>query len=212
VSGEGRDVDPRFVEAWREWLAALATDADSALAAAHVYEQLEPDGRDAWLDALVEDGPQMAVPAVALYAPLLSVETDPVRRDRIELALVAEAASVGGRHRVRALRALLAGGDRIAVLITPMYLDFVKVLACRYAPDRGFSWVRDAPMSHRRDAPIDGSTLEGVRLESTPLPVVVEELARSILAAGRAGAALPASLSGYANLFDVDPDGGDTAS
>ena len=182
MSGEGRDVDPRFVEAWREWLAALATDADSALAAAHVYEQLEPDGRDAWLDALVEDGPQMAVPAVALYAPLLSVETDPVRR------------------------------DRIAVLITPMYLDFVKVLACRYAPDRGFSWVRDAPMSHRRDAPIDGSTLEGVRLESTPLPVVVEELARSILAAGRAGAALPASLSGYANLFDVDPDGGDTAS
>jgi hypothetical protein len=82
----GRDVDPRFVEAWREWLAALATDADSALAAAHVYEQLEPEGRDAWLDALEEDGPQLQVPPVALYAPLLSVETDPARRARIELA------------------------------------------------------------------------------------------------------------------------------
>ena len=27
------DVDPRFVGAWREWLSALTTDADAALAA-----------------------------------------------------------------------------------------------------------------------------------------------------------------------------------
>jgi hypothetical protein len=208
----GRDVDPRFVEAWREWLAALATDADSALAAAHVYEQLEPEGRDAWLDALVEDGPQLAVPVVALYAPLLSVELDPARRARIEEALTAGTSSRELRRRVRALRGMVRGGDRVAVLVTPLYLDFVKVLACRYAPDRGFSWVRDAPMSHGKDAPQDGSVLDGVRLESTPLPVVVEELARAILASRRAGAALPASLSAYASLFDVDVDGGETAS
>jgi hypothetical protein len=208
----GRDVDPRFVEAWREWLAALATDADSALAAAHVYEQLEPEGRDAWLDALEEDGPQLAVPPVALYAPLLSVETDPARRARIELALIAQEPERRLSRRVRALRALLANGDRITVLVTPVYLDFVKVLALRYAPDRGFTWVRDAPMSHRRDAPTDGTMLEGVRLESTPLQVVVEELARAILAARRLGAALPAALTEYASLFDVDPDGGETAS
>lgn len=206
-----RDVDPRFVEAWREWLAALATDADSALAAAHVYEQLEPDGRDAWLDALVEDGPELAVPPVALYAPLLSVEADPVRRARIEEAL-AMSSPQERRRRVRAFRGILKNGDRITVLVTPLYLEFVKILACRYAPDRGFSWVRDAPMSHRRDAPSDGVVLEGVRLESTPLPVVVEDLARAILASRRAGAELPPSLSGYASLFDVDPDGGETAS
>ena len=206
-----RDIDPRFVEAWREWLAALATDAASALAAAHVYEQLEPDGRDAWLDALVEDGPQLAVPPVALYAPLLSVELDPVRRARIEEALTS-ASPQERRRRVRALRGLLKGGDRITVLVTPLYLEFVKILACRYAPDRGFSWVRDAPMTHRRDAPTDGTILDGVRLESTPLPLVVEELARAILAARRAGADLPPSLSDYASLFDVDPDGGETAS
>lgn len=208
-----RDVDPRFVEAWREWLAALATDADSALAAAHVYEQLEPDGRDAWLDALVEDGPELAVPLVALYAPLLSVEVDPVRRARIEEALALSLASPQERRRrVRAYRGLLKNGERITVLVTPLYLEFVKVLACRYAPDRGFSWVRDAPMSHHKDAPSDGTILDGVRLESTPLPVIVEELARAILAARRAGADLPPSLSGYASLFDVDPDGGETAS
>ena len=44
------------------------------------------------------------------------------------------------------------------------------------------------------------------------LPVVVEDLARAILASRRAGAELPPSLSGYASLFDVDPDGGETAS
>lgn len=207
-----RDVDPRFVEAWREWLAALATDADSALAAAHVYEQLEPEGRDAWLDALVEDGPQLAVPVVALYAPLLSVESDPLRRARIEEALAAETTSGELRRRVRAFRGLVRGGDRVTVLVTPVYLDFVKILTCRYAPDRGFAWARDAPMSHRKDAPKDGSIVEGVRLESTPLPVVVEELARAILASRRAGAPLPPSLAGYASLFDVDADGGETAS
>lgn len=207
------DVDPRFVGAWREWLSALATDADAALAAADVYERLEPPGRDAWLDALAEDGPQLAVPRVALYAPLLSVEEDPGRRARIETGIIEGHLDMpAATRRVRALRGILPRGERVAVLVTPLYLDFVKVLTCRYAPDRGFSWVRDEPMSNERDAPLDGSRIEDVRLEVTPLKVVVDDLARAILAAGRAGAVLPASLSGYANLFDVEPDGGDTAS
>jgi hypothetical protein len=207
------EIDPRFVEAWREWLAALATDADSALAAAHVYEQLEAAGRDAWLDALAIDGDALAVPKVALYAPLLSVEMDPVRRARIEEVLAREIGlSPSTRGKVRALRGLLPRGERVAVLVTPVYLEFVKVLLCRYAPDRGFSWVRDDPMSHVRDAPADGATVDGVRVETTPLKVIVEELARAILAARRAGDTLPPALSGYASLFDVEPDGGETAS
>ncbi len=207
------DVDPRFVEAWREWLAALATDADSALAAAHVYEQLEAAGRDAWLDALAIDGDALAVPKVAIYAPLLSVETDPARRGRIEQALAEDVGlSPSARRKVRAFRGLLPRGERVAVLVTPVYLEFVKVLQCRYSPDRGFSWVRDDPMSHVKDAPTDGATIDGVRVETTPLKVIVEELARAILAARRAGEALPPVLSGYASLFDVEPDGGETAS
>ena len=39
--------DPRFHAAWHEWLRALATDADAALAAAHVYRDLDTAARDA---------------------------------------------------------------------------------------------------------------------------------------------------------------------
>src|SRR5262245_11607809 len=70
-------VDPRIHAAWRQWLTALATDAEAAIAASHVYAELPPEARDAWLDALVEDEPNLGIPCVAVYAPLLSVETDP---------------------------------------------------------------------------------------------------------------------------------------
>ncbi len=41
--------DPRFQAAWQQWLRALATDADAALAAAHVYRDLDGAARDALL-------------------------------------------------------------------------------------------------------------------------------------------------------------------
>ena len=72
-------LEPRLRSAWQEWLRALATNADAALAAAQVYRELDSPGRDAWLDALAEDAPLLAVPAVAIYAPLLAVEQDPQR-------------------------------------------------------------------------------------------------------------------------------------
>src|SRR5512145_1018128 len=71
--------DPRLLAAWHEWLRALATDADAAIAAAQVYHDLPEQAREAWLDALTEDSPALAVPAVAIYAPLLAVEADPGR-------------------------------------------------------------------------------------------------------------------------------------
>src|SRR5262252_10816870 len=82
-----RCLDPRILAAWREWLAALATNAEAAIAAAHVYGDLTPDARSAWLDALAEDAPRLDVPKVAIYAPLLSVEADPARRARIQEAM-----------------------------------------------------------------------------------------------------------------------------
>src|SRR5215204_5844541 len=79
--------DPRLLAAWREWLGALATDAEAAMAASHVYADLAPEARNAWLDALQEDAPKLAVPRVAVYAPLLAVETDPARQNRIRDAV-----------------------------------------------------------------------------------------------------------------------------
>src|SRR5580692_12560826 len=73
--------------AWRTWLSALATDADAAMAAALAYESLPPESRDAWLDALAHDRSMLDVPAVALYAPLLAVESDGGRRERIAVAI-----------------------------------------------------------------------------------------------------------------------------
>ena len=65
--GDG-PVDPRILAAWREWLVALATDAEAAMAAAHVYAELAPAVRDAWLDALVEDAKNLAAQASECYA------------------------------------------------------------------------------------------------------------------------------------------------
>src|SRR5205807_8640927 len=81
VSGAGR-----AKSAWQAWLRALADDAEAALAAALTYEALGPAERDAWLDALDEDAPEVLAPRESLYAPLLLVEDDPVRRARIATA------------------------------------------------------------------------------------------------------------------------------
>ena len=70
-------VDPRVVAAWCEWLDALATDAEAALAAAMAYKALDSSARDLWLSALEQDADRVRVPRIAMYAPLLSVESDP---------------------------------------------------------------------------------------------------------------------------------------
>src|SRR5690242_15941341 len=76
-------VDPRVMAAWRSWLAALASDAEAAIAAAMAYSSLGEEARDAWLDALESDAHVVGVPKIALYAPLLAVETDAPRRERM---------------------------------------------------------------------------------------------------------------------------------
>jgi hypothetical protein len=194
-------VEPRILAAWREWLAALAKDPDSAIAAAHVYGALSGEGRDAWLDAVEEDGPKLGVPTVALYAPLLSVETDESRIERISMAISA-AATPRSQKRTIALRGV-GDGSRVAALVAPLYADFVQVLWCRYSPHTGFDWVRVDPILREEDAPQDRSELDGVMLESTPLKLVVEELALAILAQRRRGHEIPRSMVGFANLFDA---------
>jgi hypothetical protein len=200
-----RGLEPRMLAAWREWLGALASDADAALAAADLYADLAPPAREAWLDALAEDGPGLSVPLLALYAPLLGVETDPDRRARMEVAVAMGLTSSDVETRlVRALSGMTSSGARVVALIQPVYLRFVRVLWCRYSPDEGIFWARHDSLLADAHAPTTGDTVDGVMLETTPLTPIVEELAHAILAHQRRGAELPASLREFADLFDMD--------
>jgi hypothetical protein len=202
----GALVDPRILAAWREWLAALATDAEAAIAAAHVYGELGPEARDAWLDVLAEDAPKLQVPAVAIYAPLLSVESDEARRDRIQGA-IGEGARAPQPPGGYVLRGVATDGDRVAAFVTPLYLRFVRVLWCRYLPEDGIAWARHDPIVRLDEAPRPGRLLDGVHLEATPMKPVIEELCHAVLAQRRKGAELPPSLQLCADLFDAHLEG-----
>lgn len=195
-------VEPRIMAAWRQWLAALATDAEAALAAAHVYGELAPEGRDAWLDALDEDGPKLGIPRVALYAPLLSVETDRGRLARIEAGIAIDGPPTSVAS-IRALRGIAPDRTRVTMLVAPLYMNFVQVLSCRYSPNTGFVWVKYDPLRAETHAPAPGESVDGVALENTPLPVVVEELALAILAQRRRGDIIPPTIALFASIFDA---------
>jgi hypothetical protein len=199
-------VDPRLHGAWRAWLSSLAIDAEAALGAAHAYADLDDGGRDAWLDALAEDTPRLDVPLVAVYAPLLAVETDPARRERIGLAMGAESWDAFVQGRPRTLRGIAPDRTRVAVLVSPFYLRFVRILSCRYSPDEGFVWGRYEPIVADERAPQPGAVIDGVTLEATPTKPVVEELAHAILAQRRRGQDLPSALYFFTDLFDADLD------
>jgi hypothetical protein len=195
--------DPRFHAAWQEWLRALATDADAALAAAHVYRDLDSEARDALLAALTEDSRALPIPRVAIYAPLLAVEGDPRRRARIEAAIGSDVGAVPDQCAVRALRGIAPDGARVLALVSPLYLRFVDVLFCRYTADDGFIWVRHDALLDQQHAPTDGTVIDGVVVEATPLTPVIEELAHAVLAQRRSGRELPMPLHLFAHLFDA---------
>ncbi|HEX2732959.1 MAG TPA: hypothetical protein VHM70_15225 [Polyangiaceae bacterium] len=196
--------DPRVTRAWRGWLEALARDPEAALAAAQAYQQLDADGRSQWLSALETDIESLGVPAVAVYAPLLAVESDPQRLRQIKHAL-AQGREVAppSVHR-RALLGRLPSGIRVGVLVDPVYLDFVQVLACAYVPGQRFVWVRHDPIA--TDSPVwaTGRHFEGALLERVPLRMLVDDLARTIVAQRRHGGVLPDALCLFADLFGLD--------
>src|SRR5262249_32209084 len=90
-----------------------------------------------------------------------------------------------------------------AALVIPLYLEFVRVLWCRYLADGGFVWAAHDAILGSNDAPADGARVDGVSLETTPVNPVIEELAHAILATARVGAKLPSSLHHFADLFDA---------
>jgi len=130
---------------------------------------------------------------------LLAVEDDIERRERI-----CEAAGValGPITTIdRALFGTAAGGVRMAALVIPLYLDFVRLLVCRFVKDRGFDWVRQDPFVTAADAPFGGSTIEGVELFVSSTEAVVDELAHAVLAHRRTGRTLPKLLRDCSDLF-----------
>lgn len=199
-------VDPRAHAAWRTWLAALANDADAATAAALAYESLSADGRDAWLDALDKDAPDVDVPKVALFAPLLGVEQDEARRARIAKNVE------GATKRSTPPRALVGsmGRDRVCLLYSSLYLDFVEILRCVYHPDEGIRDARHEWLAHKK-AVVAFAREIGATMVDVPLPQVVEELAHAVVADRRAGRPAPDALMRYIDLFapDLSPESND---
>lgn len=204
---EGARSDTRLLDAWCEWLGALATDAEAALAAAIAYQELDGGARDHWLSALEQDAGRLNVPRIAVYAPLLAVESDPERRARITDAIGPVDAAATPRFVAQGLFGKAADGSSVAVLITPLYLDFVQVLACSYRVDRGFGWVRHDPIVDRRQALRHGERIEGTLVERTPLKSLIDDLAHAVLAHKRSGRELPQALRVFADLFGPNVGG-----
>ena len=200
-------VDERVVDAWCEWLVALASDAEAALAAAIAYRELSPAARDKWLTVLEQDAKRLEVPTIALYAPLLSVESDPARRQRIAQKIDPSDAEATPRFAARGLAGIGADGTRVAVLVVPLYLDFTQVVACGYGKNSGFSWVRHDPIVLGERAPRSGDTVGGVCVESTPLKTLIDDLALAILAHRREGREIPEALRVFADMFGPVSEG-----
>lgn len=203
--GRTSSLDPRAHAAWRTWLAALARSADAATAAALAYESLAAEARDAWLDALDADAPSVDVPKIALYAPLLAVEQDDERRERIAKNVT------GAAKRSTPPRALVGGKsqDRVCLVVSPLYLDFVELLLCRYDQDHGIHDARHEWLVHKDE--IDACAREvDAKLVDAPLQQVVEELAHAVVADRRAGRAAPPALMRYVDLFVPDLPGAGT--
>ncbi len=197
-------LDPRTHAAWRTWLAALAKDAAAATAAALAYESLSPEGRDAWLDALEVDAPNVDVPKIALYAPLLGVEQDDDRRERIAAHVTgAPRKSTPPSARVATLHGEPSDGDRVCLIVSPLYLDFVELLFCRYAQDEGVREARHEWLVHKDEVEVWSRQL-GVTMASAPLQLVIDELAHAVVADRRAGRKAPDALMVYSDLFAPD--------
>jgi hypothetical protein len=199
-------VERRVFDAWCVWLDALATDAEAAHAAAMAYKELDGPARDTWLGALEQDRDRVGVPRIAVYAPLLAVESDPERRHRIHTAIGPEDLRATPRTSAYGLRGTSRLGLGVAVVVTPLYLEFVQVLACGYS-SRGFEWVRHDPIVGSHRAPRRGDAIEGVTLERTTLNVIVDELAEAVLAHRRSGRSLPDALRVFADLFGPEAVG-----
>jgi len=194
--------DERATLLWRHWLTSMAEDAEAALAAAIAYRDMDAESREQLLDSLQIDAAEVDVPAVALYAPLLAVERDPERRDRLVHAIGNDIDLAMPRAPCRALRGE-SGQARVYLLVIPLYLDFVQVLACSVERGR-FNWVRHDPIVGYDQAPEHGAKVLGTLLEAIPVKAVLDDLAVAVLSHRRQGQELPEALQVLADLLGPD--------
>jgi len=192
--------DSRSTAVWRQWLSSMASDAEAALAAAIAYREMDSTGRDNWLSSLQLDAPAVDVPPIALYAPLLAVEQDPERRERLLSSLGEQFDGTLARSEKRAFLGGTEDGTKVYVLATPLYLDFVQVLACGVREGE-FTWVRHDPIADPKAVPLAGDSLLGAKLEPTPIKGVLDELAQAVLSHQRMGKALPEALGVLGDLL-----------
>lgn len=193
--------DPRLLGVWCAFLDRLASDAEAALAVAMAYRELDGVGRDVWISALEQDVDRVSVPRIAVYAPLLAVEADARRRQRLVSALGPEQAHARPKSPAFALSGNDGAGGRTTAIVAPLYLDFVQVLACSYRIGERFEWVRHDPIVERQHAPRPSHALCGVLLDTVPLRSAVDDLAITIVAHARSGRPLPDALTLFADLF-----------
>ncbi len=188
---------------WRQWLESMASDSESALAAAMAYREMSGEQRAAMITSLMETGSQLGVPLVAIFAPLLAVEEDPSRRLQLESALVSSdnASELLVPHvQPTALwsvseywRTEHDSQDRLLVFILPLYLNFVQVLAVEVKAGTLGS-VRHDPILNREQAPQPGERLDGQKLEKVPLSSAMDILAQCIVVSHRNEVPLPDAL------------------
>ena len=194
---------PRARAAWRAWLEALAVDAEAAIAAALTYGELDPHSRDVFLDAIDEDAETMRAPRIAIYAPLLAVESDPARRLRLTSAITRDRATRDDRRfEKRAFSAKIERGETLTVLLLPLYLGFCEVLACRWSEARGVSSVAHEPLRAGHELVLH-PVWEGIALASTNFDEAVEDLAHAVVTSQRLGGEAPPGLVRFADLFSL---------
>jgi hypothetical protein len=92
-------------------------------------------------------------------------------------------------------------GSHIAILVAPLYLDFVRVLACGYRPGVRFEWVRHDPIVEDKRAPQGSFQMFGTAVDPIPLKALVDDLALTVVAHGRGGDEVPEALTVFADLF-----------
>ena len=166
--------------------------------------------------ALERDRGTVDVPSVALYAPLLAVEDDDARRARIGYAMGALSADGADKSAIRrtsltpgALRGRTSSGDLVCAVATPLYLDFVEVLVCRYDPERGVVSAHHEPFRHADQvvASVASALEQPIDLEPASLRDVIEELAHAVVADRRCGKSAPEALARFSHLFGPDLTG-----
>ncbi|MEO8877160.1 MAG: hypothetical protein ABI461_16320, partial [Polyangiaceae bacterium] len=149
-----------------------------------------------------EDADSIDAPKVALYAPLLAVERDSERRNRLSASIAVS--QMGAENHRKPSRAFSGdmNGEQLTVLLLPLYLGFVEILACRWSDDKGCMSAEHEPLRTARDFQTT-HVYDGVQLAELPFDDAIEQLAHAVVTSQRRGERAPDALVPFADLFSL---------